>query len=70
MGNSSYRGYNGSGGKGAIRGIDPYEPRWGKAARSEARAMLRAGAAPEKVAAHLGVPVRKVRKLMGAEVDG
>jgi hypothetical protein len=67
MGNSSYRGYNGSGGKGSIRSIDPYAPRWGKAARSEARAMLMAGAPPEKVAAYFGVSVRKVRKL-GVEV--
>ena len=63
MGTRSYRGYNGSGGKGVRCGIDPYEPRWGKAARSEARAMLRAGAPPEKVAAHFGVPLRKVAKL-------
>lgn len=67
MGNSTYRGYNGSGGKGVNCAIDPREPRWGKAARSEARAMLQAGAPCEKVAAHLGVPVRKVRRLMGGE---
>lgn len=62
-----YRGYNGSNGKTVNCGIDPYEPRWGKAMRSEAREMLMAGAPPEKVAAHFGVPLRKVRKLMGVD---
>ena len=63
MGSSVYRGYNGSSGKGVMRGFDPHAQRFGKADRQMARRLLKMGAPPEKVAAHFGVPVRKVLKL-------